>query len=92
MNLNNIDYWGVLLSFISACLISYLSVPPIVTLAKAKMLCALPNGRTSHQGAVPTLGGIAIFAGFIISALLFYLFRSPFRWWLSIEQLFFDYF
>lgn len=71
MNLNNIDYWGVLLSFISACLISYLSVPPIVTLAKAKMLCALPNGRTSHQGAVPTLGGIAIFAGFIISALLF---------------------
>jgi UDP-GlcNAc:undecaprenyl-phosphate GlcNAc-1-phosphate transferase len=72
MEISNVVPWIiVLLSFISALLISYLSVPPIVRLAKAKGLCALPNGRTSHEGAVPTLGGIAIFAGFKISALLF---------------------
>jgi len=71
MDIFNVAYWGIGLSFFSAIFISYLSVPPIVKLAKAKGLCALPNGRTSHSGAVPTLGGIAIFAGFVIAALLF---------------------
>jgi len=71
MDLFNVAYWGIGLSFFSAIFISYLSVPPIVKLAKAKGLCALPNGRTSHSGAIPTLGGIAIFAGFVIAALLF---------------------
>jgi len=64
----------VILSFFFALLISYFSVPPIVKLAratKAKGLSSLPNGRTSHTNATPTLGGVAIFAGFIFPALLF---------------------
>ncbi|MFA4852602.1 MAG: MraY family glycosyltransferase [Bacteroidales bacterium] len=64
----------IILSFFSALLISYFSVPPIVKLAKAtkvKGLRDLPSGRTSHTNATPTLGGIAIFAGFVFPALLF---------------------
>ncbi len=72
MLMNYIDYWIIIaVALLSALIISYMSVPPIVKLAKAKLLCALPNGRTSHSGAVPTLGGIAIFAGFKFSALIF---------------------
>jgi len=72
MEISVLDPWVVsLLGFIAAIFISYLSVPPVVKLAKEKGLCALPNGRTSHSGAVPTLGGIGIFAGFSISSLLF---------------------
>jgi len=64
----------IIISFFSALLISYFSVPPIVKLARAtkiKGLRALPNGRTSHTNATPTLGGIAIFAGFVFTSLLF---------------------
>ncbi len=63
-----------LLSFFFALLISYFSIPPIVKLARAtkvKGLRALPNGRASHIHATPTLGGIAIFFGFVLPALLF---------------------
>jgi UDP-N-acetylmuramyl pentapeptide phosphotransferase/UDP-N-acetylglucosamine-1-phosphate transferase len=63
----------IIISLFSALLISYFSVPPIVKLARAtkiKGLRDLPNGRTSHTNATPTLGGIAIFAGFIFPTLL----------------------
>ena len=64
----------IILSFFFALLITNFSVPPIVRLAKAtkaKELSSLPNVRTSHTNATPTLGGVAIFIGFILPALLF---------------------
>jgi UDP-N-acetylmuramyl pentapeptide phosphotransferase/UDP-N-acetylglucosamine-1-phosphate transferase len=36
-------------------------------IAKRKNLYATPNGRTSHTGSTPVLGGVAIFNGFILS-------------------------
>jgi UDP-GlcNAc:undecaprenyl-phosphate GlcNAc-1-phosphate transferase len=39
--------------------------------SKVKGLMALPNGRTSHSDPTPNLGGVAIFAGVIISSVLF---------------------
>lgn len=72
MEMSSLSPWLVItLSFLSAIIIGSLSVPPIVRLAKDKGLLALPNGRTSHSGAVPTLGGIGIFAGFKLSVLIF---------------------
>lgn len=53
--------------FLVALAITYVSVPSIVTVATRKDLCAKPNGRTSHRNATPLLGGISIFAGFILS-------------------------
>jgi UDP-GlcNAc:undecaprenyl-phosphate/decaprenyl-phosphate GlcNAc-1-phosphate transferase len=50
---------------------SFLTIPPVIALAKGKKLLDIPNGRTVHKFATPTLGGIAIFAGFFFSNLIF---------------------
>ena len=59
--------WGLL----AAALISRIAIPPVVRVARKKQLVALPNGRTSHNGAVPALGGVAIFAAVSIATSLF---------------------
>jgi UDP-N-acetylmuramyl pentapeptide phosphotransferase/UDP-N-acetylglucosamine-1-phosphate transferase len=61
----------VLLSLFVAFLITYLFIPYIVDAARAKHLFDKPNGRTSHHIDTPRLGGMAIFAGFIISGMIF---------------------
>ena len=58
-------------SFLLAFIITYISVPSIVEVAKSKQLYDVPNGRTSHEKITPTLGGLAIFSGFIISSMVF---------------------
>ncbi len=58
-----------------ACLVSFIitliSIPSIVRVSTIKNLVARPNGRTSHINPTPNLGGVAIFAGVIISFVLF---------------------
>lgn len=54
-----------------AFIIAYISIPSIINVAREKGLYDVPNSRTSHKHKTPTLGGIAIFSGFIISALAF---------------------
>lgn len=61
----------LLFTFITALLIAWYSIPVIVNAARSKNLFDEPNHRTSHMGRVPTLGGIAIFAGFSIPVMLF---------------------
>ncbi len=46
-------------------------IPSIVRIAKAKSLVSNPNGRTSHSGSIPALGGVGIFAAVGTAALLF---------------------
>lgn len=57
--------------FVFAFIITYLSIPSILEVARLKNLYDVPNGRTSHEKITPTLGGLAIFAGFIISSMIF---------------------
>ena len=54
-------------SFLIAFFITFISIPSIVTVAQMKHLVDIPNNRTSHKENTPTLGGIGIFAGFVIS-------------------------
>ncbi len=61
----------VLGSFGIAFLITHLAIPSIVTVAQIKGLYDVPNGRTSHTTPTPVLGGIAIFAGLVISTIIF---------------------
>jgi len=61
----------IIFSFIVSVLICYVAIPPIVNLAVKKSLFVVPNGRSAHKHATPSLGGIAIFAGSIISSLIF---------------------
>ena len=51
--------------------LSFISIPVIVKIGKAKSLMAEPNDRTSHNASIPSLGGVAIFAGVILGSTLF---------------------
>ncbi len=66
-NVTFLIFSSILFSF----LITFVSIPTIVAVAKAKHLVDEPNGRTSHNKSIPTLGGVAIFAGILISLLIF---------------------
>lgn len=51
--------------------ITYFCIPAIITLAKAKKLYDVPdNVRKLHIRPIPSLGGLGIFIGFILSSLL----------------------
>ena len=61
----------IIVSWIVSFMISYISIPSIVEVAVKKKLYDVPNGRTSHDIVTPTLGGMAIFSGFVISSMIF---------------------
>ncbi len=58
------------MAFVSAALLSYVSIPSIVHMARTKHLFDEPNGRSSHTEVTPSLGGVAIFAAFLITYLI----------------------
>ena len=62
--------YDIILSFITAFLLVYMAIPSIINIAKVKQLYDVPDARKSHQEVVPTLGGVAIFAGVIFSIIL----------------------
>jgi len=52
---------------ITAFLITFLAIPSIIKVAIIKNLIDEPSERKSHIASVPTLGGLAIFAGVVFS-------------------------
>lgn len=64
----NVD--NILLSGALAFLITYFAIPVIIQVAKDKKLFDEPDERKVHKVVIPTLGGLGIFAGFIISTLM----------------------
>lgn len=65
------QFGSIIFGFITSLAISILSIPSIVTVARTKKLFDKPQGRKPRRKEVPTLGGLAIFAGTIISLTLF---------------------
>ncbi len=61
---------NILLSGALAFLITFFSIPVIIEVAKDKKLFDEPGGRKVHKTVIPTLGGLGIFAGFIIATLI----------------------
>jgi UDP-N-acetylmuramyl pentapeptide phosphotransferase/UDP-N-acetylglucosamine-1-phosphate transferase len=61
---------NILLSTALAFLITYFAIPAIIRVAKDKKLFDEPDERKVHKAVIPTLGGLGIFAGFIISTLM----------------------
>lgn len=51
-------------------LITLFSIPVIIEVAKDKKLFDVPGGRKVHKVVIPTLGGLGIFAGFILGTLM----------------------
>jgi UDP-GlcNAc:undecaprenyl-phosphate/decaprenyl-phosphate GlcNAc-1-phosphate transferase len=77
--IGGLPLWIILLgAFLTAFLLTYFSIPPIVKVSTFKKLFALPNSRTSHLNPTPNMGGIAIFIGFVISVVIFYFPGEPY--------------
>lgn len=64
-------YILILISVFFSFLITAVAIPSIVKISIVKNLMANPNGRTSHFHPTPNLGGVAIFAGVIVSSVVF---------------------
>lgn len=61
----------IFLSSLTAFLICFFSIPSIINVAKLKHLFDEPDERKSHTTKIPTLGGLAMFAGIIVPLSLF---------------------
>ena len=61
---------NILLSSALAFLITFFAIPAIIQVAKNKKLFDEPDERKVHKAVIPTLGGLGIFAGFIIATLM----------------------
>jgi UDP-N-acetylmuramyl pentapeptide phosphotransferase/UDP-N-acetylglucosamine-1-phosphate transferase len=59
------------LATVTAFFLTFFGIPALVKIAKAKNLYDQPDNRKMHTTPVPVLGGVAIFAGVILSSVLF---------------------
>ena len=60
----------IILSAFTAFIITFFAIPVIIQIAKSKKLFDEPDERKVHKSVIPTLGGLGIFAGFIVATLL----------------------
>lgn len=61
---------NILLSAALAFIITFFAIPVIIQITKSKKLFDEPDERKVHKTVIPTLGGVGIFAGFIIATLM----------------------
>ncbi|MCG2616398.1 undecaprenyl/decaprenyl-phosphate alpha-N-acetylglucosaminyl 1-phosphate transferase [Terrimonas sp. NA20] len=64
------DYQSPLLSFVTAFIVTLLTIPPLIQLIRRYKLYDIPDERKKHKIPVPTMGGIAIMAGLLASSLI----------------------
>ncbi len=64
-------------AFLTSFLISFASIPSIIKVSRDKNLYDVPEERKRHLTATPTLGGIALFTGLLVS-FLFWVGPRPF--------------
>jgi UDP-N-acetylmuramyl pentapeptide phosphotransferase/UDP-N-acetylglucosamine-1-phosphate transferase len=74
------DYKFALLCFVTAFIVTMISIPVIIKLSRKYKLYDVPNERKEHTVPVPTMGGIAVIAGMMMAIVLW----LPFNY--GIEQ------
>ncbi len=67
----NNDLLTLISCTICSFLITYITIPSVIKLAYQKKLLDIPDSRKVHVQAIPSLGGIGIFIGVLISFTLF---------------------
>lgn len=76
----SVPVWLVILFAVAIpFFITYISIPTIITVSHKLGLYERLNGRTSHHGKVPSLGGVAIFAALVIAGSLLASHSSVYR-------------
>jgi UDP-GlcNAc:undecaprenyl-phosphate/decaprenyl-phosphate GlcNAc-1-phosphate transferase len=61
---------NIILGAILAFVITFYAIPVIIQVSNMKKLFDLPGDRKIHLDPVPSLGGLGIFAGFVVALLL----------------------
>jgi UDP-N-acetylmuramyl pentapeptide phosphotransferase/UDP-N-acetylglucosamine-1-phosphate transferase len=61
---------AVLIALVVSVFITWFSIPIVVRVVTLRHLTDLPGMRKIHKRAIPTLGGVAIFAGFSTAFLM----------------------
>lgn len=70
--LGELPFWFVLTGgFVTAFFLTFIVIPSIVKVSAIKGLYDEPNSRSSHHTVIPTLGGAAVFIGYILSISIF---------------------
>ncbi len=75
--------YDIILTFITAFLMTFFAIPSIISVANKKQLVDLPGERRAHQVSTPSLGGIGIFAGTIFAIILW----TPFRYFGDLQYI-----
>ncbi len=70
------NYKFALLCFITAFVVTLITIPPIISLIKKHNLYDKPNARKEHSLPIPTMGGIAIVAGMMMGLFLWFPFSN----------------
>ena len=71
-----LEYKFPLLCFITAFVVTLLTIPPIISFIRRYKLYDMPNSRKVHSLPIPTMGGIAIVGGMIMALLMWFPFTS----------------
>jgi UDP-N-acetylmuramyl pentapeptide phosphotransferase/UDP-N-acetylglucosamine-1-phosphate transferase len=65
-----------LLAFITAFIVAMLVMPPLIKVVNRFHFFDVPDDRKEHSMPIPTMGGIASFAGLLVASLLWYRFTN----------------
>jgi UDP-GlcNAc:undecaprenyl-phosphate/decaprenyl-phosphate GlcNAc-1-phosphate transferase len=76
INLYFHEYTFALLCFVTAFVVTLITIPPIISLIKRYHLYDLPDARKEHTSPVPTMGGIAIMAGMMTALFMWFPFYN----------------
>lgn len=58
-------------AFFTALTITLIAIPKIIRISYKKQLMDIPGERSSHTQKVPSLGGVAMFFGIVVSTSIF---------------------
>lgn len=64
-------YVNIFGAFFFALFITLILIPKIIRISYKKQLMDVPGERSSHENKVPTLGGVALFFGIVVSTSIF---------------------
>lgn len=70
------QYRFAILCMVTAFVVTLIAIPPIISLIRKYKLYDVPNARKEHSMPIPTMGGIAIFAGMMAALLLWFPFTN----------------
>ncbi|HET9745333.1 MAG TPA: MraY family glycosyltransferase [Chitinophagaceae bacterium] len=75
-SINFADFKFGLLTYVMAFVLTLIFIPPVIFMVRRLKLFDRPNARKEHSVPTPTFGGIAIFAGTMMSLLFWFKFNN----------------